>query len=326
MQLLQIYDTNVENKHMDEDAAFFKYGQRKYVRAILILSILTVSFAVLTFVFKLIQPFPDIDLANALFVINMFTLILSTIVHLMLFVCSLSLLSFAGDPICPHLEFTVVLCVSFVVSIIYHAPMINAIRQDKLDSSLTTFGLCAMALMFRNLLCIVLSIAYPIQRTNRCYLIPYGETRECAKSLELVLCSRLAYQCFAGYVKEELGAEGERLTSLYNQLKLYEHKINKRDPACEMGREIIGSCEGIGEIVKIPRQTLEEVKERNKELEGVGESRHLKNIFAPVLVLVMEKLQELFKSFKETEWYEELIDNLMDREIVNERLQQANVL
>ena len=90
------------------------------------------------------------------------------------------------------------------------------------------FNLMALIiLIFRNLLCFIISVCSPIYFSYAPEIMPYGETRECVSSIEMTLSTITPLTYFRLFIEEEYGSDVVNILDLYMDIKMYEEAASQ---------------------------------------------------------------------------------------------------
>ena len=312
-QLALIYMTpkgQDNSKPLTEDEVYDKYGQRKYVRYVLVIVILAMlcgaGFIVYTFILIGESDYPE-----AFFILNMFTMISTAIGQFIIFIFASSLLHRLHENISMSFELLIILTTGFIASTFYHAFVVALITNLNTGILITMCISSALILLVRNIIYVVVSIVWPLMQSKEYLIVRYNETRDCAKTLELVLCSKTAYLHFTKYIENKSSAIGNNLISLFNLLMLRKDRLRQNRPVKKLEDEIM-------EIYDTNTELKEELNERK--------SVYMSSIYDSLMERVMSKLKRYFRIFKLTKHYTSLLNVLTARETINERLKQADLV
>lgn len=316
MQLLRVFEAaeTGNDENLSEDEAIEKYGQRKFMRWVLITGCISLlcGLWIVTGTLVLSSSGPGAVLS----VLNLLTLIIAGCSQFFLFFYASKLLHFFRQKINMSYELAIVLSIYLLSAAAYHVPAILRVKDSDKEDIIHWMMLLAIAPLLRNLAAFFVSAVHPLLQSNDYSLVTYSSTRECAKSLEMTLSSEITYQHFASFLETKHGRGGAAILDLFNRLELYTHKLNKERPVEELEREIVTSCFS-DENVKNEIKSLTELSRESLEKEKQ---------FGTVLNMVLERLKECFEEFRRTREFEGLVDVLRFQENISERLQQANLI
>jgi hypothetical protein len=167
-----------------------------------------------------------------------------------------------------------------------------------------------MILVIRNATWLLCTLIIPFVKYNDELLETHNETKNCIKRLELILSSKLGYLYFVSYV-ESLSNDHKDIIHLFNLLLTRKEKEKERDNWKEVEVNII-RLHSISNTVK---EVFEEAKSDIKD-----------HTYDKVILTVMQRLNKYFESFIKSEYYSELHEKVLLKEIINERLRQADLI
>ncbi len=224
-------------------------------------------------------------------------------------------------------EIRIVACLWCVCSAIYHFRQIVLHNSEMQEDELVEYSISAVILYIRNLLCFFTTIAVPVLKSNGTFQIQYTETRECASGAEIALSTELPFAYFVTYLRSVFHDSGKNLVSLYMQLKVYEHKVGKGEveESFAAATEIMGNFveEGAPCVVEgIPKEVREALRAKFLNLANYLD----RNLFDPVYAVAIEALKRHFQTFKLSDLYRNLMEELRKRETIYERCLSAELL
>ena len=194
------------------------------------------------------------------------------------------------------------------------------------DRRLLTVSIPLIILLVRNMVSFIIVLVIPLLNTSKEKVIPFGETRESANSLNMILASELSFKYFFDFIDMLDTANGSKLTALYIEIKLYEEAIadmmNVR-LAREKVKGIIKDFlteNGKNWISDIPIKVKEDIKEK---FEANGPDTRL---FNDLYNHIEATLQKYFEAFQKAESYKKLIKELEYNEILYGRLVNADLI
>jgi len=300
------------SKIISEDEGYQMYGQPKYIRKVLYFAFFTIPCEIIFLSFGV--KFSDkLDISLAIFMLNLYTLLITTITMILIFVYAKSLLHRLYEIISLGFEFLSLLFVIFVTSTIYHIIMISQITQSDLSKISTMLSFCGLALIIRNLSCTIITLVLPLIKSKTTFIINYNETSDCSKSLEVTLCSRIGYLHFTKFIENKCGNAGMGILILFNLLMVRKYKIKCNKNTEKIEKEITNFYNSENEV-KYELEAIQKYQKGNV------------NTYDSLADRVIHKMDDYFRNFKESKHFEQLQKSLFVREIINERLQLSNLI
>eukprot|EP00826_Nyctotherus_ovalis_P053877 TRINITY_DN7031_c0_g3_i2.p1 TRINITY_DN7031_c0_g3~~TRINITY_DN7031_c0_g3_i2.p1 ORF type:complete len:309 (-),score=44.16 TRINITY_DN7031_c0_g3_i2:69-995(-) len=287
---------------LDEYEGYEKYGQKKYVRFLLVFVGLFILISATSILFIVEYEKYQIE------TLNVFTISLSSILLLLILHACFKSLKQINEPLSIFDELLIIILGYFFMQLAYHT--IIFMDPDISCGFHSRSQLLGMVLLIRNAVWLLCALIVPFAKYSDELLASYRETKTCAKSLEVVLCSKLGYLYFVSYIEEHHG-EGKDIIQLFNLLIIRKEREKER-----VGRS---------EIEQIITQLCDTSPVINKLFEDNGYGIEGRN-YNKIIPIVMEKLNEYFESFVGSDYHAELQQKLLIKEIVNERLQQADLI
>jgi len=198
--------------------------------------------------------------------------------------------------------------------------------EEDISKRLSTVRTPLIILLVRNMVSFIIVLVIPLLNTNKEKVIPFGETRESANSLNMILASELSFKYFFDFIAMLDTANGSKLTALYIEIKLYEEVIEDM-MNITLGREKVKGIikdflteDGKNWISDIPIKVKKDIKER---FEANGPDKRLFNDLHNHIEAI---LQKYFEAFQKAELYKKLIKELEHNEILYGRLVNANLI
>jgi len=212
----------------------------------------------------------------------------------------------------------------------FHFLMIHENDQQNIRDSTETIVivLSSIIILLRNLVSFIISIVYPVLHTSNSKIIPYGETRDCTSNVEITLATELPFIYFSYFIESVAGNNGKYLVTCYTQLKLYEDLVEKGDAQQEayaMASEIERNYLKEESEMKIEGIPIEIMKNLEKKLCNLKVNLD-KHLYDPLYGFILNKLQEYYVAFKQSEVFKELCCELRNNEIIYERLLNAELI
>lgn len=212
---------------------------------------------------------------------------------------------------------SICLCVGLIVYILL-------LSRENLESVKEQLSLVLVAsfLLIRNIACLSITVIAPILKRREGNIIPYGETWECAKNLELTLNTILPFTYFVSYIKTETDPISKNILGMFTEIKLYEAKADSReynqevlDLATNIMNNYINS-EDASEKTGLPQEVLARIDKKFKCMGQIAD----KHLFDSIYGIIMGKLHKLFVSFKKSKVFNQLKEELIRNEVIYERL------
>jgi len=194
------------------------------------------------------------------------------------------------------------------MQLIYH--IIIFTESNSFNGFINRSHLLGMSLIIRNFIWLLCTLIIPFAKYNNELLAACNETKDCARRLELALCSKQGYLYFTSYV-ESLSNDHKDIIHLFTLLIIMKEKKREGDDCSEVKRDII---------------TLYNVSNSAKEIFEEAKYSIRDNNYDKIIPTVMQRLNEYFKDFIKSEYYSELRKKLSLKEIINERLKLADLI
>lgn len=320
MQLLQVLvvKEGAINDDLTEDEAIEKYGQRKFMRWVLITGCISLLCGI--WVATGTQALSSASSGEAFFVLNLFTLLIAALAQLLLLVYASKLLPYLRQNVSMNYELLVVLVAYLISAAAYHVPTIILVGGTDKSEAVQWIMYVSIAPLARDAAVFVCSVIYPLRDQDG--FVTYNETRECVKSLEMTLSAPVTYQHFARFVEAKHGRNGAAVVDLYQRLRICAHRLRKERPVGDLEEEIIRTCcsdsdvrTEVKALEKVSRESLKKDMEKNKM-----------GTFDGIMDATMGRLRDYFQDFSQSGQFKDLMEVLRVQETISERLQQANLI
>jgi len=191
-----------------------------------------------------------------------------------------------------------------------------------LESESFTIVFVSVMLLLRNFICFTVSIVNAVLKKTGISIIKYGVTRECVEDVRMALSSDIPFLYFSGFVSEYYKEAGTYIVNLYCKLKIYEDAVanpSERCPAQKLAQEIT-------EDLRKARDDCDGLDSINNSLSPIAGNHNEGVEFDKLGTYLLGKLEGYFKEFKLTQEYNELYNQLIQNEVIYERLVHAKLI
>lgn len=310
-QLAKIYDGSaLDDEPLSEDEGYDIYGQKVYVRFVLMISAIgiLIGTAISVLIVKLPSSPDRFDVQ--LLTVNCLTLVVSSALEGCLLHSAFKGLKWLNENVSSTAELMFVLVDYFVFLVVYHCmvlPWNGELSKEKFKERCFFIGLI---LIIRNVIWLCCLQRRLLNQGDRSYLVSNRETRECIKSLHMTMSCKHSYLAFAHYLGGH-HEDGETMLTLFSLLVIRKARKRRREELKAVEEEIQELC-----VSNVHVKSCIDVS--HWEMNDMA--------FDAVMAVAKKKLEACFEEFKKSGAYRELRKSLIRKERINEKLQYADLI
>jgi len=245
-----------------------------------------------------------------LLILNCFTLVVSLVQEICLLYSAYKSLKWLYENISTTFDLIFVFISYFIFMAAYHCLLLPLNGELNEDTFKERCFYISIILLFRNSSWFFILQMKTIGKTDKTHLIKNRETRECLKNLKMILSCNLGYLTFMDYLEESF-EDGEAIGELFSLLVIRKITRKKGKPVKDIDEEIRSLCIRNTHIKSQIDISFWELNDTT---------------FDYIMNVVNKKLEIYFKEFKKSAVYMKLRRRLIHKELVNERLQYADLI
>eukprot|EP00826_Nyctotherus_ovalis_P056496 TRINITY_DN7640_c0_g1_i5.p2 TRINITY_DN7640_c0_g1~~TRINITY_DN7640_c0_g1_i5.p2 ORF type:complete len:179 (+),score=61.52 TRINITY_DN7640_c0_g1_i5:338-874(+) len=178
-----------------------------------------------------------------------------------------------------------------------------------------------MILILRNMVTFTISFVDPVLRDGNKEVFAEVEDEELTEKVEGVLLGNLSCAYFAEFLKSFASIEGMNAYNLYLMIKEYEEEVDK-----DLTKARTKASQIVMSYLKKDSLRIEEITDKVRENIERDLERLDRNLFITLFGIVINKLEEYYVIFRQSELYKCLRWDLENRKVILQRLNYAGLM
>ena len=194
------------------------------------------------------------------------------------------------------------------------------IFKNDLDEDVTYLSAVLLILILRNIATFFISFVLPILKDGNKEVFTEVEDEDLIEKVEGVLLGNLSCTYFSEFLKSLASVEGIHAYSLYMKIKEYEDEVDKDITKAKTIAIFI-----VEKYLKNDTLKIDEITDKVKTAIENDVEKLDKNLFITLFGIIINKLDEYFALFIQSELYKCLCWDLENRKIILHRLSNAGL-